>query len=78
MLSLNQKSKVILATTVTVASLVVLLLLRVDGFIASLFWIYSVLMTSFLIIVSVLTVSYKPIPDRGYRPGSVGDCPRKE
>ncbi|MGA2386741.1 MAG: glycosyltransferase [Candidatus Bathyarchaeia archaeon] len=26
-------------------------------------------MTSFLIIVSMLTVSYRPIPDRGYRPG---------
>ncbi len=68
MLSINPKSKIVLTTTVTIASLMIILLVRVNGFVASLFQVYSVLMVSFLIITSVLTVSYKPIPDRGYRP----------
>ena len=68
MLSLNQKSKFIIATTVMVASLSVLLVLRVETFVASLFWVYSILMTCFLIIVNVITRSYKPITDKGYRP----------
>ncbi len=68
MLSLNPKSKFILVTTVMMASLMVLLAIRVESFIASLFWLYSILMTSFLIIVNVITRSYKPIADKGYRP----------
>jgi hyaluronan synthase len=40
----------------------------VEGFAANFFWIYSILMTSFILVVHILTRSYKPIPDRGYRP----------
>ena len=68
MLSINPKSKIVLTTTVTLASLLIILLVRVNGFVASLFQVYSVLMVSFLIITNVLTVSYTPVPDRGYRP----------
>ena len=68
MLSINPTSKIVLTTTATLASLTIILLIRVNGFVASLFQVYSVLMVSFLIVTSVLTVSYKPIPDRGYRP----------
>jgi len=77
MLSLNQKSKFIIATTVMVASLSVLLVLRVETFVASLFWVYSILMTCFLIVVNVITRSYKPIIDKGYRPTMTVIVPAK-
>jgi hyaluronan synthase len=66
-----------MVTTLTVASLMILLVVRIEGFAGSLFWVYSIMMTSFLVILSVITVSYKPIPDMGYRPGMSVIVPAK-
>lgn len=60
--------KFILVTILVMTSLSVLLMIRVEGFAATFFWTYSILMTSFILLVQMLTRSYKPIPDQGYRP----------
>jgi hyaluronan synthase len=77
MFSLNQRARFILVTTVMMATLGILLVIRVESFVASLFWVYSILITCFLIIVNVLTRSYRPIADKGFRPSVTVIVPAK-
>ena len=61
-------TKFIIVTILVITSLAVLLVIRVEGFAATLFWVYGILMTSFILVVHIITRGYKPVPDRGYRP----------
>ena len=60
--------KFVLVTVLVLTSILAFLAIRIQGFAGTLFWIYSLFMTSFVLIVHVITRSYKPVPDRGYRP----------
>lgn len=52
----------------TFVSLFPILFVRLEGYQATLFWLYSFLITSFLICMYTITNTYKPMPDVGYRP----------
>lgn len=54
--------------SLTILSLLPILLLQIDGFQATILWIYSISMALFLIFMYLTTYTYKPIPDLGYRP----------
>jgi hyaluronan synthase len=68
MFKLPVTKKFILVTIIVLTSFMVLLLLHVQGYVTTFFWIYSILMTSFILTVHVITRSYRPVPDLGYRP----------
>lgn len=64
----KQKIISIVIIFLTFASLFPILFVRLEGYQATLFWAYSFLITGFLIWMYIITNTYKPMPDVGYRP----------
>ena len=62
---------------ITFVSLFPLLFIRLEGFQASIFWLYSTLMTLFLIFTYFHIDKYRPVPDLGYRPSVTVIIPAK-
>lgn len=62
----------------TFASLFPLLFVRLEGYQATLFWLYSFLITSFLICMYAITDTYKPMSDVGHRPNISVIIPSKD
>lgn len=64
-------SKRILANTImilTLISVIIVFSMRLKSYNGSLFMIYTLLVTSYLLFIYTYSYRYKPIPDTGYRP----------
>ena len=66
----RNRSRFFIVTLVTLLSLFLLLSIRVEQSLVtfSLFWIYGITITCFLLFVHITTRTYKCEPDHGYRP----------
>jgi hyaluronan synthase len=58
----------IIIISLTIISLSPILLIQIDGYQATILWVYSLTMAIFLIFMYLSTYTYKPMPDIGYRP----------
>jgi hyaluronan synthase len=58
----------IIIISLTILSLSPVLLLQIDGYHATILWVYSLSVSIFLMFMYLSTYTYKPIPDIGYRP----------
>src|SRR3989338_583613 len=65
---MNKKHVNLLIILFTFLSIFPIVFVRLHGLQASLFWIYSILMSSFLIFMYMFAYNYKPISDVGFRP----------
>lgn len=65
---MNKKILSTIIIILTFTSLFPIFFIRLEGYQASLFWVYSIAMTSFLIFMYIVTNTYKPMPDVGFRP----------
>ncbi len=52
----------------TLISVITVFGMRLDSYDGSLFMIYTLLVTSYLMFIYIYAYKYKPIPDKGYRP----------
>jgi len=69
--------KHVLVSILTIGSLIPLLYFRSVGFATSIFWVYSITMTTWMLTMHITTRTYKPMPDVGHRPSVAVVVPAK-
>jgi hyaluronan synthase len=65
---MDKNKKFILVLMFTFASVLSVFFIRLHGFDGSLFRVYTILVTSYLVFIYICSYAYKPVPDLGYRP----------